>query len=41
VAKAGETLIEFEDQVAEIVRLHLELGHAAGKPAGAEGPAEI
>src|ERR1700730_17212509 len=36
-AETGEAAIEFQDHPAEIVRLHLELGHAAGEPAG--GPA--
>src|SRR5580704_1710997 len=32
--EAGEASVELKDHPAEIVRLHLELGHAAGKPAG-------
>src|SRR5204863_75484 len=31
-AEAGEAAVELKNHPAEIVRLHLELGHAAGEP---------
>src|SRR3984893_13439882 len=33
-AETGKAAVELQYHAAEIVRLHLELGHAAGKPAG-------
>src|SRR5438105_2322216 len=33
-AEAGEAAVELQNHAAEIVRLHLELGRAAGEPAG-------
>src|SRR6516225_2141212 len=33
-AEAGEAAVELQNHSAEGVRLHLELGHAAGEPAG-------
>src|SRR6266581_3474654 len=33
-AEAGEAAVELQDQPAEIVRLHFDLGQPAGEPAG-------